>query len=367
MKKSELLKMRLKQVEEKISAAFTAMLDSSSDEDVRAYEHLMDLAKDLKEEIAIEEKKELDEQGIPNDVKDPTNLSEREKFGKKIVEAVAKGTTFSGILPRECAKNIQMKKEKIALIRSLCTVHVASGEYTVWVEGDDVVVDYISEGGAFGETTPSIKGVGLAALKLGALTKVSEEYLADLGVDVMEYIEDKFAKAFAVKEDKEILFGKGTTSDKTKIRGITSNTSVAVVTTASATDFTWEELKQTIQKIKSYRTNARLVCSTEFLDIVHSFKDGDSYMFPQQQRITQIRGIPVVESDVFPTIGSEAIACVIGDFSYYHICDRQSVELRTLNEAYAANGQVGIRGMERIDGDLTLPQAFAYMKMKKSV
>ena len=370
-KRKEALEKRLAAIEKKVEEAFEKMLETASDEDVKKYEMLKKQAEEVMEEIetveALEEKEDLEEGGIPNGIqKDkPKALSEREQFGKNLVEAVSKGTTFSGLLPRECAQNIQMKKEKIARIRGLCTVHQANGEYTVMVEGDDVVVDYIEEAGTFGETTPSIKPIGLQALKLGALTKVSEEYIADLGVDVMGYIEDKFAKAFAKKEDKEILFGTGTSSSKTKIRGIATNAASGnIVTAASATTVTWSEIKSTIQKLKAYRTNAHIVCSQTLLDIIHEFKDGSTYMFPQQSEITQIMGIPVVVSDEFPALAAGAVAMIVGDFAYYHICDRKSIELKTLNELYAATGQVGIRGQERIDGDLALTDAFAVLKMK---
>lgn len=374
MAKKEQLQKRLEAIEQKVQETFEKMLETSSDEDLKKYEMLKKQADEIQEEIdnieALEEKENLDKGGVPRDIREDKNkdkLSEREAFGKKLVEAVSKGTTFSGLLPRECAQNIQMKKEKIARIRGLCTVHQANGEYTVMVEGDDVVVDYIDEAGTFGETTPSIAPIGLQALKLGAITKVSEEYIADLGVDVMGYIEDKFAKAFAKKEDKEILFGTGTSSSKTKIRGISTNVATGnTVTAASATTVTWAEIKSTIQKLKAYRSTAHIVCSQALLDIVHEFKDGTTYMFPQQDEIRQIMGIPVVVSDECPALAAGAVAMIVGDFSYYHICDRQSIEMRTLNELYAATGQVGIRGQERIDGDIALKDAFAVLKMKAS-
>ena len=375
MAKKEQLQKRLEAIEQKVQETFEKMLETSSDEDLKKYEMLKKQADEIQEELdnieALEEKENLDRGGVPKDIREDKNkdkLSEREAFGKKLVEAVSKGTTFSGLLPRECAQNIQMKKEKIARIRGLCTVHQANGEYTVMVEGDDVVVDYIDEAGTFGETTPSIAPIGLQALKLGAITKVSEEYIADLGVDVMGYIEDKFAKAFAKKEDKEILFGTGTSSSKTKIRGISTNVATGnTVTAASATTVTWAEIKSTIQKLKAYRSTAHIVCSQALLDIVHEFKDGTTYMFPQQDEIRQIMGIPVVVSDECPALAAGAVAMIVGDFSYYHICDRQSIEMRTLNELYAATGQVGIRSQERIDGDIALKDAFAVLKMKASV
>ncbi len=369
----EMLKKMLESVQSKVQEAFKKMLETASDEDVKKFENLLKQAKDLEEQLdnieALEEKEDLDGKGVPGKIQEESKktLSEREKFGKALVEAVSKGTTFSGLLPRECAQNIQRKKEELARLRGICTVHQANGEYTVMVEGSDVVVDYIDEAGTFGDTTPSIAPIGLQALKLGALTKISEEYIADLGVDVMGYIEDKFAKAFAKKEDHEILFGTGTSSSKTKIRGIATNVASAnTVTAAATTTVTWTEVKSTIQKLKAYRPTAHIVCSQALLDIIHEFKDGSTYMFPQQQEIRQIMGIPVIVSDEFPALAAGAVAMIVGDFSYYHICDRLSIELRTLNELYAATGQVGIRGQERIDGDIALADAFAILKMKAS-
>ena len=358
-------------VREKIADAFSKMLETASDEDVRKYEMLVKQSKELEEQIkeaeALEEKEKLEKEGeIPEGTNTPPKkkLSEREEFGKKLVEAVALGTKFTGLLPRDVADNIQRKKEALARVRGYCTVHQATGDYTVYIEGDAATVAYVGENAAIGETNPSVNPLALAAFKLGALVKVSREFIEDLGVDVMAYLEDVLAKAFAKKEDSEILFGAGTSSSKTAMRGVaTGALSANTITAASSTTVTWDEVKKTIQALKAYRTNATLFCGQAFLDICHSFKDGDTYMFPQGQPITQIYGVRVVVSDTFPALASGAVAAVVGDFSYYHILDRQSLEITTLYELYAANDQVGIRAIERIDGDF-VQEAFAVLKMK---
>lgn len=381
----EMIKKMLAKAEARLEAVFEKMLETSSDEDTRAYENLVDNIKDLKAQLAeteaLEEKEKLEKGGtLPegaanglgggagrkdDETERHGNLSEAAvKFGRSLVEAVSKGTTFNGLLPRDVAQQIQMKKEEICRVRGLCTVHQATGEYTVYVEGDGATVAYVSEGAGIGETSPTIAGVGLAALKLGALVKVSREYVEDLGVDVMSYLVNVLSKAFAKKEDHEILFGAGTSSSKTNMRGICSNTSIGTVTAVATTTVTWEEVKQTIQKIGAYRNGATIVCSQAFLDICHSFKDGNTYMFPQNQQIQSIMGIPVRVSGEFEAIDAGKVVMVVGDFSYYHILDRLGLEITTLNELYAANDQVGIRALERIDGDLALAAAFACLKTK---
>lgn len=290
-------------------------------------------------------------------------LTEREKFGLSIVEAVSKGTTFSGLLPREVAAEIQMRKELLAEVRGLCTVHHTTGEYTVYVEGDGANVAYVAEAGTIGETTPSIKPIALAALKLGAIVRVSREFVNDLGVSVMDYLVEVLAKAFARWEDNEILFGAGTSGNRGVIRGVATNVEASnVVTAASATTVTWEEVKSVIQRLKAYRKSATFLCGQPFLDIVHHFKDGNGYIFNQQRPITEIMGIPVRVCKEFPTLGAGEVGAIVGDFSYYHLLEREGEEVTTLRELYAANDQTGIRVLERIDGDL-FPEAFAVLKM----
>lgn len=369
MKKKQQLEALLAKLKDKISEAFDTFIETSSEEDIKKYEALVAQSHKIEEEIALLEKEELEEKGKPKEIeetgrgKNPLE-EERVSFGKKICEAMALGTTFSGLLPRQSTANIQAKKENIAKIRGLCTIHQATGDYTVYVEGDDATVNYVGENSSITESTPTITPIGLSALKLAALVKVSREYAADLAADVMGYIEDKLSKAFAVKEDTEILFGAGSSSDKTKLRGIATG-ATNVVTAASETTVTWAEVKKLIQALKAYRANATLVCGQAFLDIVHEFKDGNTYMFPQGQEITHIYGVRVVVSDVFPTLASEAVAAVVGDFSYYHLLERQGIEVVTLTERFADTDQVGVRAVERIDGDF-VADAFAVLKMKKT-
>lgn len=366
-------KKMLEQIEKKIESAFATMLESAKEEDIKLYESLVARADDLEKEIEEDEAKE-ERNDLNEGKKDPYNksitkptrsgeLSEAaEAFGRSLVEAVAKGTTFQGMLPRDVAQTVQRKKEQIARVRGKCSVHQTNGEYTVYVDGDAASVAYVGEGAALGETSPTIKPVALAALKLGALIKVSSEYISDLGVDIIGYLTDVLSKAFAKKEDHEILFGAGTSMSKTAIRGVASNTGVGTVTAADQTTVTWEEVKQTIQKIGAYRSGATIFCSQAFLDIVHSFKDDTTYMFPQNQQIGAILGVPVVVSDAFETIAAGKVVMVVGDFSYYHILDRAGLDIKTLYELYAATDQVGISAIERIDGDMTAPEAFAVLK-----
>jgi HK97 family phage major capsid protein len=60
--------------------------------------------------------------------------------------------------------------------------------------------------------------------------------------------------------------------------------------------------------------------------------------------------------------GNKAIA--FGDMSYYWIAGRQGRTFQRLNELYAMKGQVGVRGYERVDGKLILPEVIKTLAIK---
>lgn len=74
----------------------------------------------------------------------------------------------------------------------------------------------------------------------------------------------------------------------------------------------------------------------------------------------------LVTSVSMPNLGASAKGIAFGDFSYYWIADRQNRIFKKLSELYAANGQVGFIGTQRVDGKLILPEAVKLIKMKAS-
>ena len=75
-------------------------------------------------------------------------------------------------------------------------------------------------------------------------------------------------------------------------------------------------------------------------------------------------GRPVKTSAYMPVIAAGAKTIAFGDFSYYWIADRQGRSFKRLNELYAANGQVGFLGSQRVDGKLVLSEAVKVLAQK---
>ena len=60
--------------------------------------------------------------------------------------------------------------------------------------------------------------------------------------------------------------------------------------------------------------------------------------------------------------GAKTIA--FGDVKYYWITDRQGRTFKKLSELFAATGQVGFMGTQRVDGKLILPEVIKVFQQK---
>ena len=65
-----------------------------------------------------------------------------------------------------------------------------------------------------------------------------------------------------------------------------------------------------------------------------------------------------------PAMAAGEKPIIFGDLSYYWIADRTGRTFKRLNELYAATGQVGFIGNQRVDGKLILPEAIKVLKLK---
>lgn len=354
--------MTKEEMKKQLEDAFVAAAKNPTTENVDKYENLLKLAKVMEAQGNL---RPLDEDKKP--------LTERQKFAKVLREQLGAMPTGSTIaVPVEVAAEIEKKRNDLSMLRRFCTVHPCSGNYSIQVEGNGVTVAYVAEHAAIGDGTPSIGTVTLSAYKLGALVKLSDEFVQDEVVDIVSYITTLIAEGFAAFEDKEILVGAGSNSMTgvlTALNAVSGKPNVVTCSTASSV--TWSEVKSAIQKLKSgYRRNAIIVMSQDLADAIHEFKNGSNYIFPQNEPVSKILGCSVVISKELSGVTSSASAdqpmMVVGDFSYYHIADRKDLTITRLNELFAANGQIGIKAVQRIDGKVSQAEAFAALYSKKS-
>ena len=380
MKRSEKIKKRMEQIEAQIDAAFKQFVESADEAQMNKYKNLTEAYHQLEGDLetALDEET-LDERQDPANNENPETFTEAQRqqqmfnlteaevtFVQQLREAVAVGARWSGTIPATVADKIQRRKSEIAVLRKYCTVHKAGGDYTVYVAGDGVTVDYVAPNAQINTQKPGINALKLSALKIGGLALVANELIKDLTVDIIAYLVEEFAEALAKWEDKEILTGKGTGDAPSTMHGITTvGNHVTEVTSSSATGFTWEDVKKCLAALGAYRNGATMVMTPAAEEQFLAFKDGSKYMFDQSKTLAEQhpRGCNVVITDQLPAeLTTGNIPLVIGDFSRYHLLDRNSMEVMVLNERYADFDQTGVRVLERIDGNF-VPEAFVTMKI----
>ena len=289
-----------------------------------------------------------------------------------VVNALQEGTDSEGgyLVPDEYERTLVEALEEENMFRQLAKViRTSSGDRKIPVVATKGTASWIDEEGAYTESDDSFGQVSIGAYKVGTMIKVSEELLNDSVFDLESYIAKEFARRIGAKEEEAFFTGDGSG----KPLGILAATGGAEtgVTAASSTAVTADELIDLFYSLKSpYRRNAVWVLNDSTIKAVRKLKDSTGQYLWQPSLVAgtpdTLLGRPMKTSAYMPVIAAGAKTIAFGDFSYYWIADRQGRSFKRLNELYAANGQVGFLGFQRVDGKLVLSEAVKVLAQKAS-
>lgn len=289
-----------------------------------------------------------------------------------VVNALQEGTDSEGgyLVPDEYERTLVEALEEENMFRQLAKViRTSSGDRKIPVVATKGTASWIDEEGAYTESDDSFGQVSIGAYKVGTMIKVSEELLNDSVFDLESYIAKEFARRIGAKEEEAFFTGDGSG----KPLGILAATggAEAGVTAASSTAVTADELMDLFYSLKSpYRKKAVWVLNDSTIKAVRKLKDSTGQYLWQPSLVAgtpdTLLGRPMKTSAYMPVIAAGAKTIAFGDFSYYWIADRQGRSFKRLNELYAANGQVGFLGFQRVDGKLVLSEAVKVLAQKAS-
>ena len=357
------LREKLAQLRKERKALFAKMTDGYKEEDVKAYEEkageihdteyaLTEAERIAQDDLLDEAARRSIEEGNRERITD-----EEQKFLKAIRDAVSVGSTYTGLIPSTIASEIVKKRESYGKLRSRCRRITLSGDYTIAIDGDQVTAEYVGEGAKIAEKTPSLGKVSFTAYKLGVLVKVSEEFMADVAVDAIAWLTENIARAFAKKEDSEIL--KGTGAGDSHITGILTVVQDDAITSALATEINLDEIKRLIGALGEYASGAVLIMNAATKTEISLLKDENGqYYFPPMAELTAIQGKEIITLDDVDAMGAGKRAIIAANLNYYQLVDRQNMKLTVLNELYAETDEKGIKATERLDGNVLRSEAF---------
>ena len=287
-----------------------------------------------------------------------------------VLNALQEGTDSEGgyLVPDEFERTLVEALEEENVFRTLAhVIRTSSGDRKIPGVASKGAASWVDEEGAYQESDDAFSQVSIGAYKLGTMIKVSEELLADSVFDLEAYISKEFARRIGAREEESFFNGDG----KGKPLGILAAAGGAEVgvTAASATAITADEVIDLFYSLKApYRKNAVWLLNDATVKQIRKLKDTTGQYLWQPSLVAgtpdTILGRPVKTSAFMPTAAAGAKTIAFGDFKYYWIADRQGRTFKKLSELYAANGQVGFMGTQRVDGKLILPEAIKVLQQK---
>ncbi len=290
----------------------------------------------------------------------------------EVVNALQIGTDSEGgyLVPDEFERTLVDGLQEENIFRQFAhIIQTSSGDRKIPVVATKGTASWIDEEGAYPESDDSFGQVSIGAYKLGTMIKVSEELLNDSVFDVEAYISNEFARRIGAKEEEAFIVGDGT-GKPTGILAATGGAPVGV-TAAGAVALTADEIIDLFYSLKSpYRKNAVFIMNDSTIKAIRKLKDTQG-QYLWQPSLTAgtpdtLLNRPVYTSSFVPYIEAGAKTVAFGDFGYYWVADRQGRSFKRLGELFAATGQIGFLGSQRVDGKLILPEAVKILQQKAS-
>ena len=291
---------------------------------------------------------------------------------RSITDALQIGTDSEGgyLIPDEFERNLLSGLEENNIFRTLANIiQTTSGDRKIPIVASHGSAAWVDEEGAYSESDDAFAQITLGAYKLGTMMKVSDELLNDSVFDLENYLSGEFARRIGNAEEDDFINGDGV-GKPTGILAAKGGADIGV-TTSSGTAFTADDLINLYHSLLTpYRKKAVWLMNDSTVQFIRKLKDSNGQYLWQPSLVAgtpnTILGCPVMVSRYMPEIGAGNKAVAFGDFSYFWIADRQGRSFMRLNELFAAHGQVGFRGSQRVDGKLILPEAIKVMQMKST-
>ena len=260
------------------------------------------------------------------------------------------------------AQIVQTLAEENVMRRLATVIHMEDGERAVPVVRSMSEAQWLDENEAMEIGAAGFEAARLKPRKLGLTIPVSNELLADAGVDMATFLADSFARRIASGEEKAFLTGDGVKQPA----GLLNSAQVGV--TADAPDaLTADEIISLYYALdEQHRAKAVFLMHEDTAKALRTLKDENGrYLWLEALggESDRLLGRPVYTSRFMPKLAAGAKPVVFGDLSKYWIADRGNRVLRRYGEVFALRDQTAFVMTERIDGKLIVPEAVKVIQM----
>jgi len=269
--------------------------------------------------------------------------------------ALKVGTASQGgyTVPESWADDLTEASREFGVIRELATVITTSDGRKIHYPtvATFPTAALTAEEAAFTESEGTFGDVELDAYKYGSIAKVSDELRQDSMFDIDGLVQRFAGQAIALAEDAQLSTGTGTNQPQGLLTGLSTGK-----TTAGVSAVTTDELVDLFHSVLSpYRANGSWLFADATAAAIRKLKDStNQYIWQpglQAGQPDMLLGRPVYTDPFIEALGTGNDVGVFGDIGRaYLVRNAGGVEVKVLEELYAANGQVGIRVHRRTDG-----------------
>lgn len=269
---------------------------------------------------------------------------------------MAKGDN-GAVIPTTIANRIIDTVKQVAPIYALTTKFNVKGKLQFPVAKNAITTGYQTEFTDIASSAVGFDNVELDGYLIGALSKVSVSLINNAQFDIVGYVVNKIAQSIAEFLEKELIVG------STNIKGITDKTyedkGVKKVETATKGALTADDLIDTQAALKmNVQDGCQWLMNQAMLTKVRKLKDNNGqYILNPDLRTGfgyELLGKPVMISDEMP-----ADTVVYGNWSAMYVNIHEDINIRQLNEVYAAQHGVGFVAWAELDAKLCELDKFA--------
>ena len=281
-----------------------------------------------------------------------------------VSDALKEGSDGSGgyLVPDEFDERIIKALEEENILRKLGKVIKTEHTHKIPRMVDGYEAEWYDENDRFNFSGAKFDEIVFNAYKLGALIKVSNEFLEDTPKDIENFICEMIVERFSRSEEEAFFAGDGIG----KPLGIIHQAQVGAVTENDG-DINLDDIIELTYSVKKlYRENAVFIMSEEVCAHLKKFKNynGRNVWKVVNGEPDTLFGYPVYTTTKLDGIKSGNKPVLFGNFDYYCIAERGNRIIRRLSERYAELGQVGFIGTQRVDAKLVDPEAVKSLEIK---
>lgn len=261
------------------------------------------------------------------------------------------------VIPQTIANRIIDTIKQVAPIYALTTKFNVKGKLQFPVAKDSITTGYQKEFTDIASSAVKFENVELDGYLIGALSKVSVSLINNAQFDIVGYVVNKIAQSVAEFLEKELIVG------ATNIKGITDTSyegnGVVKVETATKGKLVADDLIDTQAALKmNVQDGCAWLMNQAMLTKVRKLTDNNGqYILNPDLRTGfgyELLGKPVMISDEMP-----ADTVVYGNWSAMYVNIHEDINIRQLNEVYAAQHGVGFVAWAELDAKLVEQDKFA--------